>query len=654
MDLSSLKDSLLECVGQCAEMLNFNIEETIHASKRSINIWSYDAENALMEAYQLLHSGEVLLSVEKVKEARSFVARHVNVEESSFTSDEAFDTMIEKLSTIRNFYQIDIDKTINQVQSYISEYLLSSSLFDSDENMTNFIDLSQLNEIYKSFLNKRLINIKITSGTNFVLKGKKMRWAKDMLVTYDLSKFIQQIPESSSEDIVTIYPIFCLHPQIIDYSYFVIALSYSESVIMLTDVLSFENPRVENSSRNPQRRRSSHYDSIDFPYYLMNDGELDKYSNFPVTNDMSAIDVNYTIPMKDIYGAHRAFMVILVWMYESYQDLTTPVRANTLGNLFSKLLLPSNVVDDNESLYRSNNTEAINEQMDEIIVPDSESKALVVVSNDLVLKHPDYKPSVFLDESEYSRYIEWFKREEIRDNSQRRLNKQFYGKESGIMRMDGMDTHLRDEVKQWYYDKMKENYSNVEHILFSGQQVFYQDSEYTDDEDISFNRNPKKEISYTLIIDGHNKVRDEVVMWAEKMNPQTHQWKSEYDCIATGKKATKFIVFRARHYKHLMLLFGCKREELHPVMQNYKAHNFEVYTGNSILSDVDPVALVYEPFSHRYANGLNLAIGLSAVYYNQMLRKYKKAELVGVTEELAIEELPKDVKRSIGGYCIRL
>lgn len=71
------------------------------------------------------------------------------------------------------------------------------------------------------------------------------------------------------------------------------------------------------------------------------------------------------------------------------------------------------------------------------------------------------------------------------------------------------------------------------------------------------------------------------------------------------------IKFHIRHVDQFVYLLGLKdRFELPAYYQNYKAHNFVPYHGNSILGNTHPYSRLYDPCSHSEPNGINVIVYL--------------------------------------------
>ena len=105
------------------------------------------------------------------------------------------------------------------------------------------------------------------------------------------------------------------------------------------------------------------------------------------------------------------------------------------------------------------------------------------------------------------------------------------------------------------------------------------------------------------------------------------------DCMYCGgkHKESKYVVFNVYSAKNLQKLMKMKWEEIPDWFKLYKYHGFIPYHGNSILDNVDPLAMINDNLSHMKANGFSLSICMCGYCYRRFKKQYKKYEKALIT-----------------------
>lgn len=98
-------------------------------------------------------------------------------------------------------------------------------------------------------------------------------------------------------------------------------------------------------------------------------------------------------------------------------------------------------------------------------------------------------------------------------------------------------------------------------------------------------------------------------------------------------KAQFQFYYRIRHWTQLCWLFGLKREDLPRCLQNFRAHEYVPYEGNSILGNVNPITQIQDKMSRQYSNGLVLQFWSGKNVFKKMLKKYNPKALQMLVEK---------------------
>ncbi|HYE67594.1 MAG TPA: hypothetical protein VEA58_03225, partial [Anaerovoracaceae bacterium] len=126
----------------------------------------------------------------------------------------------------------------------------------------------------------------------------------------------------------------------------------------------------------------------------------------------------------------------------------------------------------------------------------------------------------------------------------------------------------------------------------------------------------KENVHLTRFLDGQFKGKwssytkyNKIFYYWEKINRgygTKCYWKDE---VGHGAMKSPALVIDIENYWELLLILGLNdRKALPPYYQNYRSRNFVAYTGNSILDNTHPYALIEDPCSEENSNGIRFYV----------------------------------------------
>lgn len=104
-------------------------------------------------------------------------------------------------------------------------------------------------------------------------------------------------------------------------------------------------------------------------------------------------------------------------------------------------------------------------------------------------------------------------------------------------------------------------------------------------------------------------------------NKRDSPYSSKYNCPVKPEYPVNCMVLsRIYHYAQLAYFLGVNVSDLPKEFRAYRHHSFVPYVGNSILESVHPLALITDPASRKYPNGIDIKVNLSKAAYRELLK----------------------------------
>ena len=457
---------------------------------------------------------------------------------------------------------------------------------------------------------------------------------KEIVLSDNLNEWINIKARKEISD-VTEVTMFMKIEEIVDYSYFLFVINYKDHVFLITDQNSFSNPLVKCSSRNPYRRREQLYDTVDFPYGLIDKlPEIRKSNVLPKSPDLN-LEL-YFYPLSDLDLYCRAYITAFVSQFISkikteHESLNRILTFD--GYLNQKMIgehIPLTDVDNNSMSYYDGRVKEEIEELLETIEEVKPTTAIATLSKDIILKSDLYDKDWLTTPEHFDNLVKWYHFNEKRDDYKNKIKEIF----TDTQRIE--DTELLGELIK----------KNSERFL---EIAFVADTVYNINENVSSFTSDKTPIT-SVIVRAYEpdhmysfNASAHLGMYIE--NPGTRNEK--YMCDCKRFKAHHIKRFTVFNYKELMALLQLTdRKQLPKYYRQYRSHINSAYRGNSITSNVNPLTLLEDPCSRRYSNGFIIDVIMCKHCANKYSKKYKKFDIAQIifdgNSNYSIKQYDKD------------
>ncbi len=396
------------------------------------------------------------------------------------------------------------------------------------------------------------------------------------------------------------------------FSHFIITIQYKDRIWLVTDKPVMPNPRFRENSRNPYRWREEAFENIQLPYGLLDDiAEWRKESKAIAKENSSEV---YIKSIRDFLPPASKILIKLIIEELIYNVI--PMKQHNLkkigfaGETIKLLGVGNEQVADND-YFSQINREANEERLNSIIYP---------TSTELIKIDPTKAVAQYVEagelctEDEVRKIALWSQKEEMRRHKQKLLN-DAYTRER--MRAD------EEELNKVLFD----NIENLYEVIFSADTVYM----CIEDEKAKCFGAPaglttlqifdaslfKSRYSQQYLTNYHiNKFRD-----------MCHV----ANCIVCDCENPVNLQLKVFTYKELCGILRIKREQLPFTFQNYISDHYMPYYGNTILDNVNPEYMIYDPRSREHRYYYSIGIPLNKRCFNKLRKKYWKYEKSLVT-----------------------
>lgn len=581
----------------------------IHCQYRLFNIY----KSYIEQEYDLMY-------IKAVNEIKTLVKNN----------SELKDITIDNMQELINIYQQcilyikDFDDWYSEDRKVFREYIFSNPLLkDTDKTDDNFQKVTKLmvDECKSTITTKKLIHTYVyKQGDAYLEPTKNYEYViSDTLVISDDIDILFSGIKTYDDDLLH-YQILTKIEEIIDYTYFIIAISYKDTILIGTDFIHFDNPRTKSSRRNPSRTRESWWDDVYLPYGIIDDIIKWRKENkelvfaYKGTNEVYVKQLSEYLPY-----INKICLWILCDCITGYITTNEQQQIYTLGAITNeqKLLGDGKIVveqDELEKHFSSINYEECKRYQNQLLYNGEKQNntSLVHVSTDIITKLDSYDKNWLVTKEGFDKMTIWSLKEQQRIEKQEILNiayKNNYDNDKIAIRVA-----LRKNL-EWIYE-----------IALSGDNVMFYDLEYK----------PVPRFGYAGVnipiccMSGKQCAYN---IWGHdiRIHPDSESnkpyWGSDYyctDCEEFKARGQKGIYMRIEHWSQLCMLLNCKREELPKSYQNYTSHRFIPYYGNQILNNTNPEFLIQDPLSKIVPNGIVIYISLCGYCFKKLTKEYKQ------------------------------
>lgn len=319
--------------------------------------------------------------------------------------------------------------------------------------------------------------------------------------------------------------------------------------------------------------------------------------------------------IKSLQTVEKMYMIGLVENLIENLSFNPPSTRVMLAHEFieQKLL-------EGEKIDRSDNnfehyTKAVEERVSEILDSiDHKETALMLRDYSVVRQSHHYDRNWLATPEDHKKLSKWYSNETQRLEIQKKLNQ---------LELNSKVDHELLHGMLW------NNFENIVSIVLSASEVkMLMLDKNNMDHSVKPNRyhfsNLKDYSKEKAKVDDYRRFGELPMGIALKYTPEKQK------CQCCGKYDTLLqATVKINSYEQLMLLTCVKdRKELPAYYRSYKSHSLEPYHGNSILSDVNPYALLKDPCSDRFPNGINMGIFMCNKCRKEKIKHYYKSDYV--------------------------
>ena len=597
------------------EMTGCNLKELTEQSSFKGTLGTYINAKDLFAINNNIQSGEYGIAYEKEV---TFLKNFLSEIRLSHNFDRLIGECKELGSILLEAHTIFKDYMIwaAEEKKYFREYLFNNELLKEEEKTDDFLNkfsYEWVDAAKKSVQSKllQLYNFGNASNTTLSIGHTTPYSISDALCISDDINLCIGTNKGQEEDIC--YARLALKiDRELAFSHFIITIQYKDRIWLVTDKPVMPNPRFRENSRNPYRWREEAFENIQLPYGLLDDiAEWRKESKAIAKENSSEV---YIKSIRDFLPPASKILIKLIIEELIYNVI--PMKQHNLkkigfaGETIKLLGVGNEQVADND-YFSQINREANEERLNSIIYP---------TSTELIKIDPTKAVAQYVEagelctEDEVRKIALWSQKEEMRRHKQKLLN-DAYTRER--MRAD------EEELNKVLFD----NIENLYEVIFSADMVFM----CIEDEKAKCFGAPaglttlqifdaslfKSRYSQQYLTNYHiNKFRD-----------MCHV----ANCIVCDCENPVNLQLKVFTYKELCGILRIKREQLPFTFQNYISDHYMPYYGNTILDNVNPEYMIYDPRSREHRYYYSIGIPLNKRCFNKLRKKYWKYEKSLVT-----------------------
>lgn len=426
--------------------------------------------------------------------------------------------------------------------------------------------------------------------------------------------------KNGSEDELNIYVAMDIDT-ILDFSYFLIAFNNGQNWWYVTDSPDFSNPAAKLliAGRGSGRYRENDFDNTIFPYIYLDHIEEWRKNNSQLDKAESVRREMYTVPLVEWPVICRVYLNLLIEqvMHRLAGDKGTLVQMKFGYEYTQTLLLENKTFNSGDwrktEGYFDFEKESVNAQtrVKKMIFRENKETALVKLDSKQVMDKIAAWNGNLMTPDKFRSVEAWAKCETEAQIRRKQLEMTDSEKERDRRRM-------ADMIDRNIHNRLGDIFSARDMYVF----VYEPDIIYKDD---TRTFNPYRCVRIS-------KLRGDASKWWTVEVPGTVGGKVGDPCRRCRKHELKNhhkIGLKITHYAILAWLAGVKREQLPYRFVNYMSFDFESYTGNHLLNNVNPMYQLKDYMSRNYSNGFDMDTIVCRHCQTAMLKKaMDKAVLV--------------------------
>ena len=596
--------------------LGYDWNEVMNRKAAGGSIGSYIMQHDLFEAWREISGGNGFLAAEKIIQILQGVIDNLSVRDFSDTeklrSNGQF--LIASAGFLDEYKSVQIDDRADWLCRLESMMLLTSE----EKNVTGIeqkCPRSMVDDVWKLVNGTNPLNVYRYKG-NAPLEMSKVHkvTVADNFVLAENVASVFLFGKDGSDGELKIYVALNIDP-ILDFSWFLVALNNGDSWWMVTDEPKFANPSAKSGivNRGARRYRRNDYEKTVFPYMYLDRIEEWRRNNTSVVHEDCFQCEFYTVPLLEWPVECRVYLELLIEkVVEKIQTEGDGLKAVKLGQEFLNTLQIEGAVLDHQSIesmtecfsFEKENVEA-RKRIENLILHGQSQVvgALVKVDAAKVADKISLWKGNFMNADEFRSLEAWAIYDDEFERRSKLLAKAKENKDEDTKRMAAMlDANLHNRLDMLFAAK--------DMMVF----VYDPDAEYEDGSNAEWNRNL---IPYMTALFHSNQRR---LCWIRDLGGAVGEPCNHCKKHRLNKSHKTYL--EIHHYSVLAWLAGVEREDLPYYFCNYQSHNFDVYSGNHLLQNLNPLYLLKDEMSRSYPNGYEIGLNLCSRCRTAL---YKKA-----------------------------
>ncbi|MCQ4924982.1 hypothetical protein NE686_17915 [Tissierella carlieri] len=477
-------------------------------------------------------------------------------------------------------------------------------------------------------------NLNIVQFKKGMRSEQNPKYVRDVYMVNSIDMLLKTIEREPHDGIISIN--FIYDEDEPSSSYFAFLIKNGHNIFLMSDRPSYEHPNQKYMTRTKGRAMADRIDKTYFPYSLTN-LEIDKYyvrknndngiverdnwgyvkigsiSDMDITEALWIINMFSLIQQKFFVEKYGCKELSYVGGMIQHALLDEKSSALAMYNSFEKLSLPFikspeklKLEYDYESLGIFENTiERLKDKVDINsinAVGYSDENILEDKSNPQIHSYFRNKVNMLsLNLNDYGT------KEEL-EYRQKWIARYNFAKQINKHAKDEYEA-MKDEIKTWYIKAVSRNISNVIDMVI--YEKLKGDSIISHSIHGTWIEKTKSIVRKFTIQDYWN----EGYLGGHSFNQSSYR---EYKCSFTGKDASIVICIFPNDVKDIMLLTGCKEDEIPVVLKDWSQEKKE-HSGNHILSNIDPCDWVIGDYWHNFKGRIDIM--LSKTVYNNLYKE---------------------------------
>lgn len=486
----------------------------------------------------------------------------------------------------------------------------------SEEIILNVHDWMDNNHLSKYVLKQGSSKIP-KDLSNFII-------SKDFYLCDNLNYFLTNFNKTYDDDVVRVTTFFKIE-KVVDYSYFMFILNYKDHTIAFSDLLTFDNPNMANSSRSPRRKVEDKQDNCWLPYNLID--EISDIRKDDTTLNILDNDVEFHKLKWNRFSQNQRMYILLV--IEQLVNKLGESKGTDLisaGAYYEQKLLTGEKIEDNpwENEDFTNWNEHTKTYAKDLFdnLDENDSTELATLTYDLVVKSDLYDETLLAPRDIHEKHSKWFAVNVYKHNIQKTLGKRLYM----VASKDEEDRKRYDDGKEYLTKSLNSKFESIIRKLTITENLSFVTAEKSFKGGSGrFGNDLVKEILCFRFRRVKEEDPDDYILGFSNIGSRYGYYPynaEEEKCLIDPRyKGSTQYCFTIKHYSQLMYLLDCTREELPVYFRSYRSSSMIPYSGNPILNNVHPLATLTDACSQQHPNGILIGIHMSKRGFNKIVKE---------------------------------